>query len=98
MICLRCGYCCKNYMVVIVDDPEKEDSLLFQEENLIALEGNGTPCKHLRDDKPGSYWCDIHHYPWFKDTPCGQYDQIGKENAPCRIGKYKLEGKGDKNA
>ena len=23
MICLRCGHCCKNYFVPIVDDPTK---------------------------------------------------------------------------
>ena len=88
MICLNCGHCCKHYMVVIVDDPEKG----IVEGNLIVKEGDGTLCKHLRGDKPGKYSCAIHDYPWYKDTPCFAYGQI--ESSPddeCRLGAYLLK-------
>ena len=88
MKCLRCGHCCHNYAVVIVDDPEKG----VAEDNLVVHKGDGTRCKHLRGDKPGEYWCAIHHYSWYKETPCYAYGQI--ESSPanvCRLGKYILK-------
>ena len=58
MICLHCGYCCKNYMVVIVDNPKKG----IREDNLIVHEGGGKPCKHLDENNN----CKIHNYSWYK--------------------------------
>jgi len=87
MKCLRCGHCCKNYAVVIVDDPEKGIS----EGNLIVHKGDGTPCKHLRGDEPGKHSCAIHHYPWFAETPCGQFTQVeSSPNDNCRLGQFIL--------
>jgi len=83
MKCLRCGYCCKNYAVIIVDDPEKG----IAEDNLILHEGNGTPCKHLRGEE-GSYSCALHDYPWYKDTPCFAFTQVEQKDSLCRIGVY----------
>jgi len=46
-----------------------------------------TPCPNL-------YWegdesrCRIHHYDWFKQTPCWDFDQIGQQDEECRIGKF----------
>ena len=86
MICLRCGHCCKSYVVGIVDDPEKGPV----EGNIIAHAGEG-PCKHLRGDKPGSYSCALHDYPWYPETPCYAHGQIEGRNTPCRLGRYLLE-------
>lgn len=86
MICLRCGYCCHNYMVVIVKDPEKG----ICEDNLIVHMEEGNPCPHLRGNKPGEYWCAIHNQSWYKDIPCYSHGQIEKTNSPCRVGKYVL--------
>ena len=61
MECLRCGYCCKNMMVVIVDNPEKG----IDKSNLKCHKGLGKPCQHLRGDKPGNYSCSVHNEPWF---------------------------------
>lgn len=88
MICLRCGYCCKHLLVPVVDDPEKG----IQDGNIIVYKGNGTPCKHLKGDKVGSYKCAIHHYSWFKDTPCADYGQIETGNTQCRTGKHIMRG------
>lgn len=38
----------------------------------------------------GEYFCKIHHYEWFKDTPCGEFTQVERENSKCRIGNYKV--------
>ena len=87
MICLRCGYCCKNYFVQIVDDPE----VGIDEGNIITLYGDGTPCQHLKGDKPGEYSCAIHDYLWYEETPCFSHTQIENGNTNCRMGKYILE-------
>ena len=54
-------------------------------------EGNGTPCKHLRGDNPGEYSCALHDYPWYKETPCYNFTQIGKESDECRTGRYMID-------
>jgi len=87
MICLRCGHCCKTYVVVIVDDPEKG----IVDDNLIGHIGDG-PCKHLEGDKPGNYSCKLHNYPWYKETPCYQYGQIEADPSDeCRTGRWMLD-------
>ncbi len=89
MICLRCGYCCTSYLVVIVDDPEKG----IQLDNLISHLGGG-PCKHLLGKKEGEYSCSIHDFPWYKETPCCDFSQI--ETSPdceCRIGRRIMDKK-----
>lgn len=87
MICLRCGYCCIRTDVMIVVDPE-----------LGPVQGNvehkkfNEVCRHLRGNKPGEYSCAIHHYSWYKDTPCFSHTQI--EPSPdtlCRMGEYLLK-------
>ncbi len=92
MICVRCGHCCKQYMVIIVDDPEKG----LAEGNLIPHMGTGEPCKHLVGDAPGSYSCGVHHYPWFEETPCADFTQIGKDDEKCRMGVYVLQLEAEK--
>ena len=84
MICLRCGYCCKYPMAIIVDDPDKG----CVEGNLIFHEGNATPCKHLTGNKPEEYNCSIHNRDWYPETPCFSYSPIGRENANCRMGVH----------
>ena len=87
MKCLRCGYCCHKYVVMIVDDPEKG----ITEGNMIAHMGDG-PCKHLEGNKPGEYSCKLHNKKWYKETPCFNHGQI--ESSPtdeCRLGRYILD-------
>jgi hypothetical protein len=85
MICLRCGYCCKKYFVAIVNDPSKG----ITDKNIIIQTGDNR-CKHLVGTEVGKYSCAIHDYTWYKETPCYQFDQVGKIDAPCRIGVYQL--------
>ena len=89
MRCLRCGYCCHEYAVIIVDEPDSPIS----ENNLTAHLGDG-PCKHLEGNKPGEYKCLVHDKSWYKETPCYSHGQI--EQSPtddCRIGRYILDNK-----
>lgn len=89
MKCLRCGYCCIKYMVVIVDDP----ALGLAEDNLI-IKNTDEWCKHLVGNKPGEYSCAIHDYPWYDQTPCWQYTQVELSlDDPCRTGEWMLEHK-----
>jgi hypothetical protein len=81
MKCLRCGYCCIKYLVVIVDDPEKgpvEDNLKCNE---------GVRCQHLIGDEPGKFSCAIHEKIWYNETPCYEHTQVEQYNSPCRIGE-----------
>jgi hypothetical protein len=89
MICLRCGYCCHNYLVTIIDDPEKD----LSEDNVTVHEGDG-PCKHLEGNTPGGYSCKVHSKPWYNETPCFNHGQVeSSPNDECRTGKYILTHK-----
>jgi len=88
MICLRCGYCCFHYAVVIVDDPDKGPV----EHNMKCKIEPGERCQHLLGDTPGEYSCAIHDREWYPDTPCFHYGQIERSlDTECRMGKYILE-------
>lgn len=93
MICLRCGYCCTHYTVVVVDNPE-----LGPRQDNLKVVGDGTPCHHLIGDTPGKYRCALHHYPWYKETPCFRHGQIERGNTYCRMGQYIMLQKVGKDA
>lgn len=86
MKCVRCGYCCTQYVVIIVDDPAKG----VVEGNLIPKPG-GVPCQHLQGDKKGDFSCGIHEEPWYPETPCFDFTQIEADDSVCRMGEYQLE-------
>jgi len=87
MICLRCGYCCQKYLVIIVDEPNKG----LVESNLVTHEGD-KDCKHLLGSKPGEYSCALHGYKWYAETPCAEHAQVEySSDTPCRIGKHILD-------
>lgn len=86
MICLRCGYCCTNSVVVIVDDPKKG----IREDNL-KVKHSGERCQHMRGNKVGEYSCSIHNEKWYKKTPCAQHGQIESCNSDCRMGAFILK-------
>jgi len=86
MNCLRCGYCCQAYAVVIVLDPSKG----IQNDNLKAINLLKEPCPHLQGDTPGEYSCAIHNEKWYPETPCANHGQIERGNTDCRMGTYRL--------
>lgn len=90
MKCLRCGYCC-SFPVIIVK-PEYVD--VFDPENLemveewTILKKQGEMCPHLKFQGDLAT-CQVHNQPWFKDSVCGRYEQIGWEDDDvCRLGNY----------
>ncbi len=84
MDCLRCGYCCIESAIIIVDNPE-----LGPIEGNLVIKKDGA-CKHLVGDKPGEYACAIHDYTWYTETPCFAHGQIERGNTDCRMGVYIL--------
>ena len=95
MKCLRCGYCCQNYVVIIVDDPKKG----IVESNLKVIGEKGPErCPHLRGDKPGEFYCSIHKEPWYCQTPCASFTQIENGDTDCRMGKFVLKNYAEENA
>ena len=91
MICLRCGYCCVAYDVMIISPKYvRPDLNLFSPEikqKIIHKKCNEV-CPHLRWEGDTAI-CTIHNYKWYKYTPCAQYGQIEHSpNTPCRLGAY----------
>lgn len=87
MKCLHCGHCCLTYAVIVIKNPTI--SPRETPENTLLLDGT-KKCPHLIGSKPGKYHCKIHHYKWFKNTPCGTHAQYETSNTPCRLGEYIL--------
>jgi len=90
MRCLRCGYCCVNYDVIIIDDDvekEYEDAPYG-----ISHKPSGIPCKHLRFNTDGNAQCLLHDDPRYESTPCAGFTQIGALDAFCRIGEGVRKG------
>jgi len=86
MICLHCGYCCINYAVIIVDNPD-----IGPEEGNLKEKLTREVCQHLTGET-GEYTCAIHDRPWYKETPCWQYGQIERSvDTECRMGVYVLK-------
>jgi hypothetical protein len=86
MKCLRCGYCCIQYLVGIISDPDKE----IAEDNVEA-KTSGVRCKYLIGDVPGKFSCSIHYRPFYEETPCFEFGQVESSlDDPCRMGKYIL--------
>ncbi len=81
MICLRCGYCCIHYEVIIVNDP----ALGIREDNLVPKH-TGDRCPHLRGNEKGKFSCALHGYRYYRRTPCYEYTQIEHKSTPCRWG------------
>lgn len=84
MTCKRCGYCCTQYMVMIVIDPARG----LIEDNIQGIGFNGPErCPHLLGDSPGEFSCAVHDQPWFKDSPCAEYCSEVK----CNLGDFVLQ-------
>jgi len=91
MICLRCGYCCIAYDVIIISPEFVQPKINFDNPEIshkLIHKKCGEICPHLRWEENKAV-CSIHHYEWYKDTPCFRHEQI--ESSPkslCRLGEY----------
>jgi hypothetical protein len=89
MICLRCGHCCIDLDVAIVNprsirsdgtvDPEDSEPVIFKPK--------GQLCPHLiyLEDKAA---CKIHQLLCYRGTPCEQFEQIGRVDDICMMKSY----------
>ena len=97
MVCLRCGHCCQQYDVVIIrpefaNEKFKMSSVESYEdaEKVSMVKEGGDPCPHFEQEENETR-CKVHHYKWYKDTPCFSYGQIeSKVTDNCRMGEYLL--------
>lgn len=94
MKCIRCGYCCVAFDVVIVK-PEFVDNVDLTDvscmKKLIHKHGNQN-CPHLEyDNETRIATCKVHNKSWYKDSPCYSHHVIGDPNKPCRVGDYQLK-------
>ena len=86
MTCLRCGYCCIAYDVIIIDPKYISPDLDLQSPEItkkLILKKGGEVCPYLQW-KGNKAICSIHQYKWYKDTPCAHHN----ESNVCRIGQY----------
>lgn len=96
MKCLHCGYCCIKYLVPIVKPEKVNEEVDLENIDNLTIKESDVVCPHL-EKVADKYHCKIHHYKWYKYTPCFQFTQIeSNKNDLCRIGKY-LKQKNEKN-
>ncbi len=94
MKCLRCGYCCIHYGVIIVkpecvDNPQLDD-INSSKKTLMHKEG-GKECPHLSWEGDTAI-CGIHDKDWYEKTPCFSHGQIEQsKDDPCRLGQYMID-------
>jgi hypothetical protein len=89
MICLRCGSCCIDLDIAIVNpksiladgaiNPKDRTSMIFKSKGQIC------PHLNLQGDKAV---CKIHQLPCYKGTPCQQFEQVGAADDPCMMSGY----------
>lgn len=78
MDCIKCGYCCAHYDVIVPIDPDKGmvvGNLTHKHKNRL--------CHLLAKDGT----CTIHGKPWYKDTSCYHYDYGDGELCQVTPGK-----------
>jgi len=92
MICLHCGYCCIECAVIIIKPESVKENLRINKltENDAQLKDSKVECPHLEWIR-GKAKCKIHHYKWYKQTPCFKHGQIEHKNTNCRMGEYILK-------
>ena len=95
MKCLQCGYCCIYYDVMIIAPHEVKEDLVIDSKHSFEVipKRSGKECPHLRWEENKAV-CSIHHYKWYKDTPCFHHGQVEKRATEfCRIGAGIQSGK-----
>ena len=92
MICLRCGYCCINPVVIIINPKYVNEDLDLQNpliKEKVMLKKSGEWCPYLEEKNKFIFTCKIHNKPWYKQTPCFEYSQLENDILDkCRLGVY----------
>lgn len=96
MICQRCGKCCCDSLVVVIHPDFVKDNLdinKLPKEAFLCLKSES--CPHLSWNGDIAV-CKIHHYKWYKTTPCYNHGQIEmSKDEPCRTGIWMRKNKID---
>jgi len=89
MICLRCGQCCLELDISIVNPRSilLNGTLDFEDTEAMILKPAGNRCPHLSFEG-GQAVCIIHHLPCYQGTPCQLFEQIGPDDAACVLSGY----------
>ena len=92
MLCMRCGYCCVKYSVVIINPKYINEDLNFDDpsiESKLMYKPSDEWCPHLTKKNKSSFHCSVHNKTWYKNTPCFSHTQIEpSEDSKCRMGDY----------
>lgn len=96
MICLRCGGCCHNLDIFVVNpDRIREDgSIDPHDPDSMIMKPSGKKCPHLffqagpDGSSAGTAVCSIHHLPCYQGSPCQQFEQMGREDDVCMMSDY----------
>jgi hypothetical protein len=96
MICLRCGGCCLQLDIFVVNpDRIREDgSIDLCDPESMIFKPSEKKCPHLffqadpaGDDEKIAV-CTIHHLACYQGTPCQQFEQMGPEGDVCIMSAY----------
>lgn len=88
MICLRCGYCCIEYDVIIVEPSSVADAVDFDNPKNFKYKPSKEVCPFLSWTGL-NFECLIHNYPWYELTPCYAFTQIeANASVCCRLGDH----------
>lgn len=91
MKCIRCGFCCVQFDVIIVkpehvNDFDPDD---FDQDHKLMHKKGGEICPHLKIDKENKITtCTVHNKLWYPGTPCDTHYVFGDPEKPCRVGEY----------
>lgn len=91
MRCLRCGYCCIKYCVVVVKPEYIDEDLNFEDLSIrekLMFKDSDIWCPHLEELNKFTFSCKVHDKPWFNKTPCFDFSQIEQSESNCRLGTY----------
>lgn len=95
MKCLRCGYCCTPYDVIVplkdLPDDYYDNLESYNLEDYAKHKPAGEKCWNLSFDESGKAVCLIHEEEFYVDCPCDQFGQIERGNTYCRMGEYQLK-------
>jgi hypothetical protein len=89
MICQRCGCCCLNLDVMIINPRSiRPDGTIDPEDrNSMIRKPKGAKCPHLAYLGEVAV-CTIHDLSCYRGTPCDLFDQIGPVDGVCVLGCY----------
>jgi hypothetical protein len=87
MICLRCGRCCIDLDVAIVNPESIQPDGTINPRTSMIFKSKGRPCPHL-DFRGDEALCKIHELPCYEGTPCRQFEQMGAADDLCMMNSY----------